>query len=110
MTCTNPATTAASATTRPEWMTRGLCTTAPDPDLWFPEVGQSAQPAIAVCAHCPVAGACLGYALSLSANTAGVWGGTSEEQRRKLRRNLAAARRRAQRAKSTPQPQRGRAS
>lgn len=109
MTRTNPATAAASVTARPEWMSRGLCTRAPDPDLWFPEVGQSTQPAIAVCARCPVADACLGYALSLPANPAGVWGGTSEEQRRKLRRNLATAKRCAQPAKSTPQPRKERA-
>jgi hypothetical protein len=56
-----------------------------------------------------VSAACLGYALSLSANPAGVWGGTTEEQRRKLRRNRAAAKRRAQRANSTPQPRKERA-
>jgi WhiB family redox-sensing transcriptional regulator len=109
MTRTTPTPATPDASSRPDWMHQGLCTSAPDPDLWFPEVGQSARPAIAVCARCPVAGACLGYALSLSANPAGVWGGTTEEERRKLRRNRAAARRRAQRTKSSPQPRKERA-
>lgn len=39
-----------------------------------------------VCAGCPVRSECLDYALSLDDDPVGVWGGVSENQRRKIRR------------------------
>jgi WhiB family redox-sensing transcriptional regulator len=61
-----------------------------DPDLFFP-VG-STGPAIAqleaakaVCATCPVSAECLQWALATGQDS-GVWGGTSEEERRAMRR------------------------
>lgn len=61
-----------------------------DPDLFFP-VGVTG-PAIdhiaaakAVCAGCAVRKPCLDYALE-SRQDAGVWGGLSEEERARLRR------------------------
>jgi WhiB family redox-sensing transcriptional regulator len=60
-----------------------------DPDLFFP-VGSSgpallqAAEAKAVCAGCPVRDDCLSYAIE-TGQSAGVWGGTSEEERRVLR-------------------------
>jgi WhiB family transcriptional regulator, redox-sensing transcriptional regulator len=42
-----------------------------------------------VCARCPVAPACLAYALARP-ELQGCWGGTSDGQRRALRRSLAA--------------------
>ena len=64
-----------------------------DPDLFFPERGESAEPARQVCAQCPVREPCLDYAI---ANTIvhGIWGGLSERERRALRvRSLRASRR-----------------
>ncbi|MFD6418460.1 WhiB family transcriptional regulator [Streptomyces sp. NPDC060194] len=61
-----------------------------DPELFFP-VGQSGpglsdqQRALAVCAGCPVRAACLEWALEIGRPT-GVWGGTTEDDREKLRR------------------------
>jgi WhiB family transcriptional regulator, redox-sensing transcriptional regulator len=52
---------------------------------FFPNAGESATPAKAVCAGCPVRVACLDYAL-VNGETDGVWGGMDEEERRKERR------------------------
>jgi WhiB family transcriptional regulator, redox-sensing transcriptional regulator len=60
-----------------------------DPDLFFP-IGSSgpallqAAQAKAVCARCPVRIDCLNYAIE-TGQDAGVWGGTSEEERREIR-------------------------
>src|SRR5215472_12869111 len=60
-----------------------------DPELFFP-VGSSG-PALhqiaqakAVCAGCLVRDECLSYAVT-TGQSAGIWGGTSEEERRKIR-------------------------
>jgi WhiB family transcriptional regulator, redox-sensing transcriptional regulator len=60
------------------------------PDLFFPvgatglAVGQIAR-AKAVCDMCPAKEPCLQYAIEHNQDS-GVWGGTSEEERRVLRR------------------------
>jgi WhiB family transcriptional regulator, redox-sensing transcriptional regulator len=70
-----------------------------DPDLFFP-VGttgpaiEQIENAKAVCAECEACQPCLQYALTTNQDS-GIWGGTSEEERRKLRRQYLAARRRA---------------
>ena len=65
------------------WRDRATCHGA-DPDLFFPERGESADPARQICARCPVRQPCLGYALDNSI-THGVWGGLAERERRVLR-------------------------
>jgi len=50
------------------------------------------QQAKAVCAGCPVAGACLRWAIE-TRQDAGVWGGLSEVERLALKRRDARARR-----------------
>lgn len=69
-----------------------------DPDMFFPignagAVLAEVRAAKAVCGSCPVVEACLTYALETNQES-GVWGGTSEEERRRLRRAWAAGRRR----------------
>jgi|SRR5215813_10829152 len=70
------------------WESRAACLHS-DPDLFFPiapsgpAVRQIAQ-AKAICARCPVRGECLQFALTTH-QVHGVWGGTSEEERRLLR-------------------------
>ncbi|MEU5091763.1 WhiB family transcriptional regulator [Streptomyces sp. NPDC021356] len=69
-----------------------------DPDLFFP-IGTTGpalvqtEQAKAVCHRCPVREQCLEWALETE-QTLGVWGGTSENERRGLRRRRTAARRR----------------
>jgi len=60
-----------------------------DPELFFPE-GESEryqrqiESALEVCATCPVVDECLSYALEADQRT-GIWGGTTAEQRRRIR-------------------------
>ena len=69
-----------------------------DPDLFFP-VGttgpaiEQIENAKAVCNQCEAQTACLEYALSTNQDS-GVWGGTSEEERRQLRKQYVARQRR----------------
>jgi len=74
---------------RDEWRQFAECRDT-DPDLFFP-VGTTG-PALeqianakAVCRTCAVQGLCLEYAISTNQDS-GVWGGTSEEERRQMRR------------------------
>ena len=70
-----------------------------EPDLFFP-VGTTGpavdqiEAAKQVCYTCEAIEPCLGFALATN-QEAGVWGGTSEEERQKPRRPWLAARRRA---------------
>ena len=56
-----------------------------DPRLFLPSRGQDERPAKAVCAACTVREPCLEFALTSRWNL-GIWGGTSERQRREIRR------------------------
>ena len=80
-----------------EWRREAECRDT-DPDLFFP-VGTTG-PAIeqiaaakAVCDQCEAKAPCLEFALTTNQDS-GVWGGTSEEERRKLRRQYVARQRR----------------
>jgi WhiB family redox-sensing transcriptional regulator len=70
-----------------------------DPSLFFP-IGTTGpaidqiEEAKAVCRHCDVQAACLEFALATHQDS-GVWGGTSEDERRQIRKDRLAARRRA---------------
>lgn len=72
-----------------DWRHRAACRRT-DPELFFP-VGTSgpavlqAATAKAVCHGCPVASACLTWALE-TGQDAGIWGGMSEDERRALTR------------------------
>jgi WhiB family transcriptional regulator, redox-sensing transcriptional regulator len=65
-----------------------------DPDLFFPERGASTREAKSVCGSCEVRVECLEYALS-HAEKFGIWGGLSERERRRVRRQRALERRNA---------------
>ena len=81
-----------------DWRDLSACRDT-SPDLFFPvgttgpAIEQIAQ-AKAVCATCEVQAPCLEYAMVTNQDS-GVWGGTSEEERRKLRRAWLARQRRA---------------
>jgi WhiB family redox-sensing transcriptional regulator len=57
------------------------------PNLFHPSRGQNTdtEAAKAICATCPVTDECLDYAL-VNCEMIGVWGGTSERERRAIRR------------------------
>jgi WhiB family transcriptional regulator, redox-sensing transcriptional regulator len=63
-----------------------------DPDLFFPERGASTREAKEVCRGCVVRQECLEYALA-NGEKFGIWGGMSERERRRIRRQRALQRR-----------------
>lgn len=66
------------------WMNKGKCRDIP-PDLFFPSDGVGVDVARQICADCPVKSPCLEYALGNRIDH-GVWGGTSERERRRILR------------------------
>jgi WhiB family redox-sensing transcriptional regulator len=54
-------------------------------DIFFPDSDEQAAPALAVCASCPVREQCLDFALTTNQSD-GIWGGTTETERRRIRR------------------------
>lgn len=101
-----------------DWMSQAACK-GEDPARFFPERGSDSLAIRAVCDGCEVRGDCLEFALT-HGERHGIWGGTSEKQRRKIRRESdlprmvrspfrmdlspspAATRKRASRAKEAP--------
>ena len=79
-----------------DWRELAACRDT-SPDLFFPvgttgpAIEQIAQ-AKAVCQTCDAQAACLEFALQTNQDS-GVWGGTSEEERRKLRKQYVARQR-----------------
>ena len=71
-------------------MAKGRCRDEP-PSTFFPSDGVGVEIARRICAECPVKSPCLEYALRNGIDH-GVWGGTSERERRRIarRRRLAA--------------------
>ena len=65
-------------------------------DLFFPERGASTRTAKSICRECVVRADCLEFAIS-TGEKFGIWGGMSERERRKVRkeRQIAATRRSA---------------
>jgi WhiB family redox-sensing transcriptional regulator len=77
--------------TSPAWMPGSACR-GEDPELFFPVA--AAGPALAqvfaakaVCLGCAVRAACLSYALATA--QAGIWGGTTQEERHVMRESSA---------------------
>ncbi|HLT16585.1 MAG TPA: WhiB family transcriptional regulator [Acidimicrobiales bacterium] len=65
-----------------EWMARGRCANVP-PEVFFPSDGVGVEVARKICRDCPVKEPCLEYALAERIDH-GVWGGTSERERRRI--------------------------
>lgn len=80
------------------WRDRSACRDS-DPDVFFP-IGSTGmaleqiETARRICTACPVRDECLEFALATN-QEAGVWGGTTEEERRKLRKAWLARQRAA---------------
>jgi WhiB family redox-sensing transcriptional regulator len=93
-----PATSLALAANDDSWRDHARCRDT-DPELFFP-VGTTGNALLAidyakrVCAQCAVTQECLDFALETNQDS-GVWGGHSEEERRAIRRQRAAAQRAA---------------
>jgi WhiB family redox-sensing transcriptional regulator len=68
----------------PRWQEQALCAQT-DPESFFPEKGGSTREAKRICAACDVRQECLEYALARDERF-GIWGGMSERERRRLRR------------------------
>ena len=68
-----------------QWVTFRRCTDI-DPNVFFPNDGAGVIEAQKVCAECAVTDACREYALANNI-THGVWGGTSERERRRILRD-----------------------
>ncbi len=66
------------------WQTDALCAQT-DPEAFFPEKGGSTRDAKRVCGACNVRSQCLEYALA-NDERFGIWGGMSERERRRLRK------------------------
>ncbi len=66
------------------WMKAGRCAEM-SPSTFFPSDGVGVESARKICAECPVREQCLEYALANRIDH-GVWGGTSERQRRRILR------------------------
>ena len=75
------------------WRNEAVCRDT-DPELFFP-VGTTGQALLQidkakeVCDECPVKVKCLDFAIETNQDS-GIWGGTSEEERRDIRRQIAA--------------------
>ena len=77
---------AAPARFAARWRQQAACH-GTDLNRFYPERGESAEPARQVCARCPVRQPCLEYALS-NRITHGIWGGLTERERRPLQSRL----------------------
>jgi WhiB family redox-sensing transcriptional regulator len=65
-----------------DWMAIGNCRFEP-PSTFFPSDGVGVEVAKRICNECPAQAPCLEYALTNRIDH-GVWGGTSERQRRRI--------------------------
>ena len=67
------------------WQERALCAQT-DPEAFFPEKGGSTREAKKICTGCEVKAECLEYALA-NDERFGIWGGLSERERRRIKRD-----------------------
>nr|WP_197702423.1 MULTISPECIES: WhiB family transcriptional regulator [Corynebacterium] len=70
-----------------EWQEQALCAQT-DPEAFFPEKGGSTREAKRICQGCPVRDDCLEFALEHDERF-GIWGGLSERERRRLKREIS---------------------
>jgi WhiB family transcriptional regulator, redox-sensing transcriptional regulator len=69
----------------PDWYGDALCAQT-DPESFYPERGGSTREAKSTCLRCEVRDDCLAYALD-NDERFGIWGGLSERERRKVKRD-----------------------
>ena len=73
----------------PDWRDDAACRDA-DPELFFPDCDMRSartqvKTAKLICRGCPVQATCLNWALA-SGQESGIWGGLTEDERRRLQR------------------------
>ena len=68
------------------WRKQAECRDVTDPNVFFPVRGESVNEALAYCRVCPVRSECYDYAMK-HPKILGVWGGTSNKQRDRVRWN-----------------------
>ena len=69
------------------WQDRAACFGV-DSDIFFPVTEDEAGPALTFCNSCRIKEECLAWALK-NGERYGVWGGLTEQQRRRLQRRVA---------------------
>ncbi|QPZ37318.1 WhiB family transcriptional regulator [Paramicrobacterium chengjingii] len=69
------------------WQADALCAQT-DPEAFFPEKGGSTRDAKRICDGCEVRSECLEYAL-MNDERFGIWGGLSERERRRLKKQAS---------------------
>lgn len=74
------------------WQDEANCMGA-NADLFFPERGASTRKAKQICAECEVQVECLEYAIA-NGEKFGIWGGLSERERRRIRKERSLSRQR----------------
>ena len=75
------------------WRAEAACRNE-DTNLFFPISDEGAAEAKAICAVCPVRAECLDWSIA-TRQSDGVWGGLTENERRRVRRRRQAAARAA---------------
>ena len=73
---------------RGAWTEQAACRGA-GTETFYPATPDEEAEALSICATCPVRAQCLDYAVR-NHETYGIWGGTTPEQRRRIRRERAA--------------------
>ena len=71
-----------------DWRALGACSRR-DPDLWFAVGAMEHKQAKRICREWPVQGQCLAYAMDAPVDH-GIWGGLTERERRRFRRQAGA--------------------
>ena len=71
---------------RSTWQENALCAQT-DPEAFFPEKGGSTREAKRICRACGVRDECLEFALA-NDERFGIWGGLSERERRRLKKQI----------------------
>jgi WhiB family redox-sensing transcriptional regulator len=71
-----------------DWRALGACSKT-DPDLWFAVGAMEHKQAKRICRECPVQSQCLAYAMDAPVDH-GIWGGLTERERRRFRRQAGA--------------------
>jgi WhiB family transcriptional regulator, redox-sensing transcriptional regulator len=69
------------------WQERAACYGL-DAEIFFPTTEEEAGLALSYCSICTVKDLCLAWALQ-NGERYGVWGGTTEQERRRLNRSIA---------------------